>query len=66
VPWRLLDETAARAGEVLALGVEELALRNRCAKMRRKRNAVGVIIWQTSTAGSCPGCCVAIRPGRWS
>ena len=30
--WRLLYETAARAGEVLALDVDELDLRNRCAK----------------------------------
>jgi integrase/recombinase XerC/integrase/recombinase XerD len=65
VLWRLPYETA-RAGEVLTLGVEELALRNRCTKVRRKGNAVDVIVWQTSTAGSCPGCCVAVRPGPCS
>ena len=52
--WRLLYETAARAGEVLALDVEDLDLRNRCAKVRRKGNAVDVIVWQTGTARLLP------------
>jgi integrase/recombinase XerC/integrase/recombinase XerD len=52
--WRLLYETAARAGEVLALDVEELDLRNRCAKVRRKGNAADVIVWQTATARLLP------------
>jgi integrase len=52
--WRMLYETAARAHEVLALDVEELDLRNRCAKVRRKGNAVDVIVWQTATARLLP------------
>ena len=52
--WRLLYESAARAGEVLALDVEDLDLRNRCAKVRRKGNAVDVIVWQTGTARLLP------------
>jgi integrase len=52
--WRLLYETAARAGEVLALDVEELDMRNRCAKVRRKGSAVDVIVWQTATARLLP------------
>jgi integrase/recombinase XerC/integrase/recombinase XerD len=54
VLWRLLYETAARAAEVLALNVEDLDLRNRCAKVRRKGNAVDVIVWQTATARQLP------------
>jgi len=34
--WRMLSETAARAGEVLALDVEELDLRNRRARVQRR------------------------------
>ena len=52
--WRLLHETAARAGEVLALDVEDLDLRNRCAKVRRKGSTVDVIVWQTATARLLP------------
>ncbi len=52
--WRLLYETAARAGEILALDVEELDLRNRCAKVRRKGGAADVIVWQTATARLLP------------
>jgi hypothetical protein len=44
------SETAARAHEVLALDVDELDLRNRCAKGRRKGSAVDVIVRQTGTA----------------
>jgi integrase len=42
--WRLLYETAARAAEVLALDVEELDLRNRCAKVRRTGVRTGSLI----------------------
>jgi integrase len=52
--WRMLYESAARAGEVLTLDVEDLDLRNRCAKVRRKGNAVDVIVWQTGTARLLP------------
>jgi integrase len=47
-------ETAARAGELLALDVPDLDLRNRCAKVRRKGNAVDMIVWQTGTARLLP------------
>jgi integrase len=50
----MLYETAARAAEVLALDVEDLDLRNRCAKVRRKGNAADVIVWQTATARLLP------------
>ncbi|MGI8816954.1 MAG: IS110 family transposase [Pseudonocardia sp.] len=48
--WRLLYETAARAEEVLGLDIEELDLRNRRAKVRRKGGAADIIIWRTHTA----------------
>jgi integrase len=52
--WRLLYETAARAGEVLALDVADLDVRNRRAKVRRKGGAVDTIVWQTGTARWLP------------
>jgi integrase/recombinase XerC/integrase/recombinase XerD len=52
--WRMLYETAARAGEVLALDVPDLDLRNHRAKVRRKGSAVDVIVWQTATARLLP------------
>jgi integrase len=52
--WRMLYETAARAAEVLALDVENLDLRNRRSRVRRKGGAVDVIVWQTGTARLLP------------
>lgn len=52
--WRLLYETAARAGEVLALDLADLDLANRRAKVRRKGGAVDVIVWRTGTARLLP------------
>src|SRR5690606_18839827 len=52
--WRLLYESAARASEVLALDVEELDLRNRRARVRRKGGAADVITWRTATARLLP------------
>ena len=52
--WRLLYESAARAGEILALDVEELDLRNRRARVRRKGGAVDMIVWRTGTARLLP------------
>ncbi len=52
--WRMLYDTAARACEVLALDIEDLDLRNRCAKVRRKGSAVDIIVWQTATARLLP------------
>ncbi|HWR47080.1 MAG TPA: Tn3 family transposase [Pseudonocardiaceae bacterium] len=48
------DDTAARSSEVLALNVADLDLRNRRAKVRRKGNAIDVIVWQTATARLLP------------
>ena len=45
---------AIRAAEVLALDVEDLDLRNRCAKVRRKGGAADTIVWQTATARLLP------------
>ncbi|GAB3977072.1 hypothetical protein GCM10029978_065720 [Actinoallomurus acanthiterrae] len=50
----MLYETAARTSEVLALDVEDLNLRNRSAKVRRKGNAIDVIVWRTGTARLLP------------
>lgn len=52
--WRMLYETAARADEVLALDVDELDLRNRRAKVRRKGGAADIIVWRTATARLLP------------
>ncbi|MGP3932137.1 tyrosine-type recombinase/integrase [Nonomuraea sp. KM88] len=52
--WRLLYESAARTEEVLALDVDELDLRNRQARVRRKGGAVDVIVWRTGTARLLP------------
>ncbi|WP_125778281.1 tyrosine-type recombinase/integrase [Antribacter gilvus] len=52
--WRLLYESAARASEVLALDVEELDLRNRRARVRRKGGTADVITWRTATARLLP------------
>lgn len=52
--WRLLYETAARAEEILGLDVDELDLRNRRAKVRRKGGAADVIVWRTATARLLP------------
>ena len=50
----MLYETAARAGEVLSLDVEDLDLANRRAKVRRKGGAIDIIVWQTGTARLLP------------
>ncbi|GAA2409618.1 tyrosine-type recombinase/integrase [Nonomuraea africana] len=47
--------TKARPGpRVLALDVDDLDLRNRRAKVRRKGGAVDVIVWRTATARLLP------------
>jgi integrase/recombinase XerC/integrase/recombinase XerD len=61
--WRTLYETAARAGEVLGLDVEDLDLRNRKAKVRRKGGAADVIVWQTGTARLLPRLLAGRRSG---
>jgi integrase len=52
--WRMLYESAARAGEVLALDIEDLDLANRRARVRRKGGAIDIIVWQTGTARLLP------------
>jgi site-specific recombinase XerD len=54
VLWRMLYESAARAGEVLALNVEDLDLPNRRARVIRKGGAADVIVWQSGTARLLP------------
>lgn len=54
VLWRMLYETAARTGEILALDVDDLDRRNRSARVARKGGAVDVVIWQTGTARLLP------------
>jgi integrase/recombinase XerC/integrase/recombinase XerD len=50
VLWTLLYESAARAGEVLGLDVDELDVVNRRAVVTRKGGARDVIVWQSGTA----------------
>jgi integrase len=52
--WRMLYETAARAGEVLGLDVPDLDLPNRRARVRRKGGQLDTIVWQTGTARLLP------------
>jgi len=52
--YRVLYETAARTNEVLSLDVQDLDLRNRRAKVRRKGGAVDMIVWRTGTARLLP------------
>lgn len=61
--WRLLYETAARAGEVLSLDVADLDLANRRAKVRRKGGAADIIVWRTSTARLLPRLLTGRRSG---
>jgi len=52
--WRLLYESAARAGEVLALDVTDLDLTNRRARVTGKGGQVEWITWSTGTATLLP------------
>jgi integrase/recombinase XerC/integrase/recombinase XerD len=52
--WRLLYESAARVGEVLALDVEDLDLPNRRARVTGKGGQVEWITWSTGTATLLP------------
>jgi integrase len=52
--WRLAYESAARAGELLALNVEDLDLSNRRARVIRKGGAADVIVWQSGAARLLP------------
>ncbi|MFD8563575.1 hypothetical protein ACFV1N_40415 [Streptosporangium canum] len=61
----LLVTVAARAEEVLALDADDLDLRSRRTKVRRKGGAVDVIVWRTATAHSCPAYRTAAALGRF-
>ncbi len=52
--WRMLFETAARAGEVLALNVEDLDLDARRAPVRSKGGDTEWIYWGSGTAHLLP------------
>jgi integrase len=52
--WRLLYESAARAGEILALNVDDLDLDNRRAPIRSKGGDTDWIFWGAGTARLLP------------
>jgi integrase len=52
--WRMLYETAARAGEVLALNVEDLDPPNKQARVQVKGRDIMWITWGTDTAHLLP------------
>jgi integrase len=52
--WRLLDETAARANELLALDVQDLDLASRRARVHSKGGAVEWAFWPTGSAQPLP------------
>jgi integrase len=54
--WRLLYESAARVGELLALDVTDLDLANRRARVVGKGGQVEWITWSTGTATLLPAC----------
>jgi len=61
--WCLLYESAARTSEVLELDAEDLDLRNRRARVRRKGGAADVIVWRTGTARLLPRLLAGRRTG---
>ncbi len=52
--WRMLYETAARAGEILALDVEDLDLAARRARVHSKGGATEYVYWASGTARLLP------------
>jgi integrase len=52
--WRMLYETAARAGEILALNVEDLDLAARRAAVRSKGGTTQWVYWGSGTAHLLP------------
>ncbi|MGH9059037.1 MAG: tyrosine-type recombinase/integrase, partial [Acidimicrobiales bacterium] len=61
--WRLLYETAARAGEILALDIADLDLANKRARVRSKGGAVDWVFWQTGAAQLLPRLLAGRRSG---
>jgi hypothetical protein len=55
--WRMLYETAARAGEVLGLNVEDLDLEARRAPVRSKGGQVEWVYWAAAPPTCSQGCC---------
>jgi integrase/recombinase XerC/integrase/recombinase XerD len=52
--WRLLYETAARTGEILALDVEDLDLPNKRARIRSKGGDLELVFYQSASARLLP------------
>lgn len=52
--WRMLYETAARAGEILALNIEDLDLDAHRATVVSKGGAIEYVYWATGTARLLP------------
>jgi integrase len=61
--WRLLYETAARAGEILALDVEDLDLANKRARIRSKGGDADLVHFQSGSARLLPRLLAARRRG---
>ncbi|OUC96792.1 tyrosine-type recombinase/integrase [Streptosporangium minutum] len=54
VLWRMLYETAARAGEILCPNIEDLDLEFRRARITSKGDAIEYVHWATATARLLP------------
>jgi integrase len=52
--WRMLYETAARAGEILALNIEDLEMEARRARIPAKVGATEYVYWASGTAHLLP------------
>jgi len=61
--WRLLYETAARAGEILALDIEDLDLSNKRARIRSKGGDLEWVYFQSGAARLLPRLLAARRRG---
>jgi integrase/recombinase XerC/integrase/recombinase XerD len=66
VLWRLLYETAARAGEILALDVEDVELTNMRARVRSKGGDDELVHFQSGSARLLRGCSPGAGAGRCS
>jgi site-specific recombinase XerD len=64
--WRLLYDTAARAGEILTLDIGDLDTEFRRARTRGKGGDIDTCTGPPPPPGSCPGCWPAAPPGRCS
>jgi integrase len=61
--WRLLDETAARADEVLRLDVEDLDIAGKRARTRFKGGDVALLFFGSGSARLLPGLIAGHRAG---